>query len=372
MKTLVASMAILLLLGTGCTQYTPSDNATGTAKEPLSVGAILPLSGPAAIWGEEMKNGMELAKKELEMQEIDIDITYEDSAASATGGIAAFNSLTSVHDVDAVVSIFSRVSIPLTPLAETKKTPLLASVVAAESFAKDSPYNFRFFSRPEDYVIPHFNGPLTKKSFPTIGVLYIEDEFGESVREAIEKEAAKSGILITLQESFLPNSTDFRTSLTKIEAARPDALLVVAAVPPEFINIVKQKNELGLDMPLFEASSQLSVPTNHNALGDLIEGTYGIAYPFTLNLSGEEFRETYTQTFGKKPFFASALAYDMIMTLATATDGQSLLGPEIVANLHDLGTIKTLNGSINIEGNGEINPKTYSFVIQDGEITNLE
>jgi len=338
--TKIAMIAALILMFS-CTQ----------TSEQLRVGAILPLSGPAAIWGESAQNGLELARQELS-QEIDIEVIYEDSQARAAQGVTAYNKLQNVDDVDVVFSIFSSVSVPLVALADRDEIPLIMSIVAARAAPIESEFAFRHYSTETQYVEPHF---ALMEDFDSIAVLYQEGSFGQSVLEAIRENTE-----IVAEESFAARSTDYRTQLIKIRAANPDAIMFVASIPPEAINILKQAEELGIDAQMIEASAVLSSQSVRDAAGELAEGVWTVAFPFTLGLTGEEFRASYMQMYDSEPNFAAALAYDSMILIAESNGDAS--------NMRNIGSFEGTNGRVIVQPNGEINPVLHSVRIVNGEL----
>jgi len=141
--------------------------------ETLTIGAILPLSGPASIWGVSVQEGMDLAQEELAQQGINLNIIYEDSQAKATMGVSAYNKLTNIDNVDVIFSALSSVSVPLVPLADADEMPLVVTLVAAQGIADKSPFTFRFYPPTEEYVNPHFE-KIDKETYDEIAILYVK------------------------------------------------------------------------------------------------------------------------------------------------------------------------------------------------------
>lgn len=357
-KILIFTFIVLLILTTGCSKA-----------ENLRIGAILPLSGPAAIWGENLKNSMELAREELTKEGINIEIVYEDSQAKPTEGLNAYNKLKNIDNVDIMLTAFSRVSVPLISVADQDKIPLIMTLVAAKGVADQSPFAFRFYSNERQYVDPHFDGLIKNKNYKQIAVLNINDEYGVSILNVIKERAARSGIEITIDESFAPGNTDFKTQLTKIKAKNPEALFFVASTPVEVTNLIKQARELDLNMDLIEASATLASKSTIVGLGEAVDGVYTIAFPFSLGLTGSEFALKYKSNFGKEPLFIAPFGYDTIKMLAKATKGKSTREGELVEKITNLKNFDSLNGEVKIQSNGEINPRTLSAKIINNELT---
>jgi branched-chain amino acid transport system substrate-binding protein len=362
----IASMIVVLIFVVAFISIQFTGNVIEKDK-PLKIGAILPLSGPAAIWGESIMNGMELAKQDLNKQGISVDVVYEDSRASPSDGLTAYTKLADIDRADIIFSAFSRVSIPLIPLAEEDNIPLIMTVVAADGVAEKSPYAFRIYSTASGYAEPHFHSVLGK-GYREIAILSINDEYGNSVSNKIKELAYQYEIEVVTEEKFEPGNTDFRSSLTKIKEMDPDGVLIIAAVPPEIISSITQIKEMGIESDVFESSVALSVKSIRESLGESSDGVYTLAFPFTLDKTGQDFKKDYKKEYGTDPLFSSAFGYDMTMIAAKASGGRSLTGKELVRRISELKAIDSLNGLVEIQPNGEINPELVSVRIIDGKL----
>jgi len=335
--------------------------------KPLKIGAILPLTGHAAITGEMVKNAMELAADDLAQKGIEVEILYEDSQGQARLGIAAYNKLKKIDKVDVVLVAFSRVAIPLISLAEQDETPLIMTLVAAKGAANMSDYAFRFWSDETQYAYPHFD-IFTKKEYENIALLYVNDEYGYAVSQAMKEKAEENGVTIVADEKFEVGTTDFRTHLLKIKASNPDGILLVVDTPPGIINILTQAKELVIQSEIFEASPYLNVKGIRAALGGAAEDAFTIGYPFSLKQTGKEFSQKYFESYDTYPLFMAPFGYDMVNLIAEATQGQSLSGEEIKNKILALEIYRSLNGPLDIQPNGEINPPTFSVQIKNDEM----
>jgi len=370
----LAAIALMAVLA-GC--GIQNTNQQQTAKEPIKIGAILPLTGPVAIWGENIKNGMEMAKDELGKTGTPVSFAYDDSQGTGAQAVTQFQKMVDVNKSDIVFSIFSRVSVPLVPLAKSNKVPLLMSIVSAGNVANADDYTFRFYSDAKQYVDPHFAW-IAKERYDSVAILAINDEFGFDVNKVLKERLAEKGIKVAAEEKYLPNATDFRTQLSKIKRANPKAIIFIGSVPAEITNALKQASELKIGADFIEASASLANvvinPSLMSALQqddkNLAEGVYTIAFPFTLDKTGNDFKAKYKEVYNKDPNYAAAFGYDMVMLAAKAkniSDGGSLRD-KIVA----LENYESLNGPVKIQTNGEINPPTYSVKVIGGKMIEVK
>ena len=348
MKKILALLLLINLLA--CVAPAP--------KEKLKIGAIIPLSGPSSIWGESLQQGMTMALEDLQNKGISIDVIYEDSKGDGKEGLTAYNKLKNIDNVDVVFVALSRVGVPLIPLADKDKTPLFVTLAAGKDLPKSSKYVFRLFATAEQYVMPPFT-LISKEKYPRIAVLYVNDEYGSSVHKAIKEQAALKGITIVAEETTPPATTDFKTELTKIKAANPDAILFALSTPIEILNFLKQARELNIDKNVFETSVMLSskeIRGNSFAEG---QEAYSNTFSFDLQETGKDVFERYKNKYGKDPFFGVSFGYDFITLVGETTKGKSMNGDELVKKIVELKTFETLNGPVTITPDGEINPQLY-------------
>ena len=338
--------------------------------EVLNVGAVLPLTGAASSWGKQIQNGMEVAKDELSAEGQQVRIIYEDSQANPQQGIIAYNKLAKVDKVNIIFSAFSRVSVPLVALSKEDKMPLIMTIVYAKNVTAGSEYAFRFYSYEKQYVEPHFKY-IVKSRYPEVAILFINDDFGTSVREAVRNKLDSSGIKIVADESFAPNSADMRTQLSKIKEKNPKAVIFIGSVPIEVSSALKQMQELNIKADFIEASAALAQEAARVAAGEAGEGAYTIAFPFTLGMNGNAFKDKYKAEFKEELNFAAAFGYDLLMLSARADKERGLTGKELADEIKNVQNYKSLNGNVKIMKNGEINPETYAARVVNGGLVKV-
>ena len=96
---------------------------------------------------------MLLAQEDLNTQGIDLEIIFEDSKTDAKEAVTVLNKLITADGVDMVISLFSATSVPLVPIANENKIPLMVSITSAKDIGKD-PYVLQYYLKAEDYSYP--------------------------------------------------------------------------------------------------------------------------------------------------------------------------------------------------------------------------
>jgi branched-chain amino acid transport system substrate-binding protein len=342
-KTIIWVVIIVVVIGilvVASTTSKPQQNSV------IKIGAVLPLTGSAAVWGEAIRNGMELALEDKK----EIEVVYEDSKALPADGASAYQRLMT-QNVNAVISAYSGVSIPLTKLAVANKIPLIMTIVAADGVTNE--YSYRYYAKPSSYVEPAFTDPASPlNNLADIAVLHRNDEFGKSVSDILASTAEQNGKKIAISESFNPNDTDFSTQLTKIKAAKPQVVMFVAGSPGEAVNILKKANDLKINAVFMEASAALSDPETQKQAPAMTY--YTTAFRFSFPDDNPEFKKLYTGTYGKAPNFASAFGYDIASLITKCSSAGNIQNC-----LSQTKSVDGITGNINSIINNEINPPMF-------------
>lgn len=282
----------------------------GSTKKPagdFTVGAVLSLTGPAAVWGESAKNGMELA---LEGKD-GMKVLFEDSKGVPADGISAFDRL-QIQNVDISVSILSAVSASLAKTANERKLPLLATMTTADGIANN--YTVRYFNDVTTYIEPAFTSPISPVlSKKKLAFIYRNDELGVSALKKIKEVSAREGKELVFTDVFKPNETDYLTILSKVKASGAEVLLFTDATPVEGTNILKKAVQLKLNIPIIEASGVFGDLGNRKQ----VEGItfYSTAFDFVLPSNSTDFKAKYLAKYGKEANYGSAFGYDSINLL---------------------------------------------------------
>ncbi len=345
----------------------------------ITIGAILPITGPTALYGEHVKKAMDLALQESNIKKV--NIIYEDSQGSANGSVVAWKKLKDINHVDAMFSILSRASMPLVPISKEDKIPFLMSVVSAENAPAGSEYAFRFFVTPADTAQTHFDWIIKKQLYKKIAILAVNDEYGVSMSNAIMDLAKKNDIDVIVSEFYISNTTDMRTQLMKIKESKPDALLTVPLTPQEAVLLLKQSRDLGFNSDIIECSQQmLAVIGNaslYNSLfvddKNLSEGVYTTTLPSVIGKTGNEFNKKFSDTYGITPIWAASFGYDVVKIFEKVVNEKNKVQKkDILQSLLNLGTIETVNGPVTVKSNREINMKLLPVQIKDKKFIEVQ
>jgi ABC-type branched-subunit amino acid transport system substrate-binding protein len=139
-KIIVLCCILLLLLTvSGCSlQEIPTESAD------VTVGILLPLSGPLSYLGDEYARGITLY--ETDFKESPLRLLFEDTKGSPVTAVSSVNKLLHIDDVDIVFSILSGPSSAVSPIVSADNTLLIYSAFN-EKIVVENNFSLKTFIR---------------------------------------------------------------------------------------------------------------------------------------------------------------------------------------------------------------------------------
>ena len=249
----VAGMAVLLILTQAVIACETSDDEA--ADGPFRIGVMESLTGPGETYGTVAVRAKQMAADEINAAGgIDgrmLELIVEDSKCGAQDAISAYKKLTSVDGMKIILGTScSGAMLGVAPLAEADGVVLFSGLASNPDIAQAGDYIFR--TQISDIEVGINTGNvLWADGIRRLATITEETDYAEGVRRTSVAQFTENGGEVVAEERYASDITDFRSQLTKLLAARPDALHV--APQSEFAAgaIVKQARELGYDRPIY-------------------------------------------------------------------------------------------------------------------------
>lgn len=284
--------------------------------DPIKIGLIGHFSGEYANYGLPMKKAIELAVEEINVANgIDsqkIELIIEDDNGDANNAAAGMNKLATIDNLDYIISAqASGATSIITPIARDNKKVLIITLASAPNLTKDSEYIFRPVPS-DDYqankIAEFINTSLESDK---VAGLYVNDAYGIGIKEIINQKANS-----IISEMFEAQAVDYKTQLLKIKESKADTL-VITARSEEFPIILKQINELGMDMKIIASETF----KDENVLKDSGQNAENVYVAFMADPRDYvNFSNKYEAKFNEGPSAYSMYAYDGFYALAKAID----------------------------------------------------
>lgn len=357
-------VSLFILYGNGCRASDGYDT--------VKVGSILPLTGNVGIFGQWIKEGMELAIEDIEKSDPELKgkiiIIYEDSQNDAKVGISSLNKLLTVDGVTVVVSAMSKVTIPMIPIVEGKKVPLFMQDVTYPNITTKGAMIFRHFIQSDREAVA-IAKHAAASGIKSVGILYVNDEAGLGAKNAFDKAFSDQEHKITITESYEPSGTDVKSQISKIIATQADAIYLFGNGPSWAISL-KQIKEIGFGGVIL-TNAAMYIPNFRNIAGDeSIEGV-SFTYPYidTSLASAKYFFNLYNHKYGYYPSMESAYAWDIIHIIAKAI---KLHGNSTYQKLLSVNSIDGAFGAINIPNDRDIKTRIGIGIIKNKQIVHIK
>jgi len=141
--------SLLVLLWIVYSHLCPTDASADDRS--FLVGVNLPLTGEVAEFGVAVKNGIQLAVKEYPSEFGGIKFIFEDNRYDSKTSVTAFNKLKDLNKVDLVFVWGDTPSLAIAPVAEKRKTPLVA-VLTDHTAVRKFDFVIRFINSYDQYA----------------------------------------------------------------------------------------------------------------------------------------------------------------------------------------------------------------------------
>ncbi|MDM0069812.1 ABC transporter substrate-binding protein [Variovorax sp. J31P207] len=198
----------------------------GAAHADLTVGVVLPLTGPASGLGIPVKNQIALWPKTIAGENLKVVVL--DDATDPTTGVKDTQRLVTEDKVDVIIgSAATPVAIPMADVAAESGTVQLAASPAGLPPGKDK-WTFRL-PQSNDVMAYAVVQHMKSQKVKTIGFLGYTDAYGELWLKALTAEAEKNGMKVVATERFGRADTSVTAQVLKLTSANPDAILIVAS-----------------------------------------------------------------------------------------------------------------------------------------------
>ena len=332
----VACAAVMAASVTGC-----NGNKSGSG-DTLVIGGIGPVTGPAAVYGIAVRNGMELAIDEINaaggVNGMQLKLDWQDDEHDQEKSVNAYNT---IKDNGAKLLIGTVTSGPCIAVsAEAAKdnmfllTPSGSAVDAIT--AGDNCFRVCFTDPGQGKIAADYIAD--KKLGTKIGIIYDSSiDYSTGILEGFKAECAAKGLTIVTEQAFTSdNATDFSVQIEKVKESGADLLFL--PIYYQEASLILQQAQGKLNMPIFGGDGLDGLIEQ---LGDkvaLAQDVY-VLTPFAASSPDAKsvaFTNAYTEKFnGEVPIQFAADSYDAVYIVKAALEKAGVKDANI--SISDLG-----------------------------------
>ncbi len=317
------ALALVIISGfliSGC-------NNSGGEKKVFNIGVIAPLTGEGSRYGEAMKDGIDIAVNQINLNGgfngDSIVAIYMDDKFDVKEGLNGLNYLADIKKVPVIFGpAGSGISKALTPVANEKKVVLFSSVSTSDDLkGTDGDYFFRNIS-PNSLQANSVSSFLSNQlKVKNVGVFYENNEYGINMNKIFQGKFSGT-IVFNLPYEF--KQADFRNSISSIKEKKFDAIFIQGTTWG-IATLVKQLRQYNITCPVITGDGGYGDEIKTIA-GNSANGLY-CTLPAVLDTTSSQyinFKTRFLKDYSKEPDVYSVYSYDAVMMVFNAIKGEKM------------------------------------------------
>ncbi len=350
-----AILAALIIAAAGCSHITDGQRA------PTKIGAILPLTGENALYGENERKGITLAIEQVHKRwpALNLDVLYEDNKGEAKTAALAFQKLRMEGVKYFIDDAMSSITFALVP--SLGPDAIMVSTGATNPrLSGASPYFFRIWNSDAEEGVQAAD--LTLKVIPTakrLAIVYINNDYGVGLRDVYSRQVAKIAPSAMVRAfSYEGSQTNLRNLAALVKGYAPDAVYLVGYGPQSGL-VVKDLRSYGVSAHIISTVTTED-PKFLERSGPAGEGT---VYLYPKDPTGREaqtFRELYSKAYGSQPGILVDDAYDAALLYAAALGTGAKNPAQVQDYFRSMPVFEGASGVIQFDRNGDVH-KPYDL-----------
>ena len=230
--------------------------ASPAAPEPVKIGALLAVTGPASFLGAPEARTLEMVVQDLNAKGgiggRPVALLVKDTGGNPEKAVSFARQLIDEEQVFAIIGpATTGETMAVKAIAEEGKTLLLSCAAAEVIVNPVAPHVFKV--APKDSAAAEMIfARMEKMGLRRIGLLSSNTGFGKAGKEQVEKLAPAHGIELAASEVYDKTATDLTAEVTKLKAAKVQAILNWSIEPAQAI-VIKNARQIGLEVPIFQS-----------------------------------------------------------------------------------------------------------------------
>jgi len=343
-----------------------------TEDQTISIGVVLPLTGIASIHGNNEREGINLAIKEINenggINGRQVNVIYEDDQSEPTKTVTAIQKLIDVDNTKIIIgATWDILANAVIPVIDKRKVVLLSPSALPDTTTASSPYFFSVHSPVaiNEKVIEKY---IKDNDIKTVGILVVNNPWGVAHLNTFKKAVEATNISL-LKEIKLQNfdNNDLSAELTLLKDLNLDAIFITINFNDAAL-FVRKRVELDLKSKILAHDNIASAIRNGRVTA---ENADGITL-FSFNEPSEEFAERFYKEYNKKPAIYHDTSYDAVYAIKSAIEKYGYDSTDnIVKGLHEI-KFSGASGEVYFgDNNYPSNKQPFLQIIKDGEFSKI-
>lgn len=339
----------------GTSSGTSKSDDNGSSASTLKVGVIGPLTGDAAVYGNAVKNGAQLAIDEINnaggINGVKLELNAQDDVNDTEKSVNAYNALKDWGMQILLGTVTSQPCISVESEAKNDNMFLITpSATTVEAIEGDNAFRVCFSDPDQGTASATYISE--NKVASKIAVIYDSSiSYSSGIYDNFQKKAKELGLEVVAAESFTGDSkTDFSTQIQKVKSSGAE-LLFLPIYYQEASLILQQAKTAGLEIKYFGCDGLDGLLTVKNFDTSLAENVM-LLTPFSADAKDEKtqnFVKSFKEKFGDETLNQFAAdAYDGVYAIKAAAEKSEIKADMSASDICD--AMKKAMTDIKIDG----------------------
>jgi branched-chain amino acid transport system substrate-binding protein len=362
---LAGAVVALALIGSACGGGDGDGQATGQSREPITIGASLPLTGEFSQPGGAAKRGydvwVELVNEKGGILGRQVRLIVLDDASEQNTVVADYNRLITRDKVDLLLGTFSSLlNLPASAVAERNRMLYVEPAGGAPALFERG-FRYLFFAQQAtaphqaDVFVDWINSLPADQQPKTAAYPTQDDPFAKPVIDTMRKALEQAGVRTVYSTTYPPETANFDTIANAIKARKPD-LVAQGAVFEDGVGLVRSLVKAGFSpKTLFQTSAPSNSDQYAKGVGEA--NTEGVFYtvswsPEATYPLNQEFVQRYQRKFNQIPEEDAADAFAAAQVLQAAAEGVGEINQDKMADWLRANQVDTILGPLRWDQTG--------------------
>lgn len=331
--------------------------------KPIVIGYMGPLEGDDSAFGYSVLRGVQLAKKELGADEV--EIISEDSRCGAEKAKTAVSKLISKGAVAIIGDICSGASMAALPAANNAKVVIISAASTSPKLSLANDYFFRTI--PADNLQGKFSAEeLFKKGYRKLAVMYTNESYGKDFNEVITDKFMELGGKVVANIPFESTTIDLKNQITELKKSGADVVYLVSNSTVSSVAAVKAVRKLNPKLSIY-GSEALNDEITLRDMGAAGEGLIITA----VSTGSKAFKYAHKAEFGLEAGLYSPQGYDAFEALYEAISKGARNGEEIKRVLSKI-SFNGKSGKIMFDNFGDVAGNYELLIVKNQKVVPID
>ncbi len=360
---ILVATTLLMAWTTACTQ-----------QGGIHFGAVLPETGEAAVYGQSIRKGAELALKEIQAANPEsITVEFVDSGSDPEKAAEEADRLLDAGALALLGGVTTPEALAMIEVINQHDRVLLSPSASSPALTGASINFFRVFFSDFTEGVKMANFAAVKQEISNVVVIAKEQDYARGVQDVFEQEFVRNGGTVLETIEVPEGLTDFSGVVQRVNTLKPEAVFI-AGYASDIAKVVTALREIGFKGRILTthafASGEVLAAAGPAANKTLL--TLPVFDPHSEEEPVKSFVEAFQTEYDEVPDVWAAHGYDAMMVLYEAIPDELRTPADFWTGMRQTEDYPGVTGPIRFDEKGDVSRFPRVFMVDGGELVDYE